>query len=99
MTLLVTVIAAIVSTLVWYFCEKRQEFRLGFLCLMYWGASLMWFVDALFEYAQLKAAYFMPAASDMLNDFFLGISAVVVGIVIWLVQLLVKDPKKIILRN
>ena len=96
MTLLVAVLAAIVSTLAWYTNEKREEMKLGFLSLMFWGASLMWFVDAVFEYADLKAAYFTPTASEMLNDFFLGISVVAFGMVIWIVRVLVSDPKDII---
>lgn len=95
MTLLVTVIAAVVSTIVWYTSEKSEELHLGFLCLMYWGASLMWLVDAFFEYAQLKAAYFMQAPIDMLNDFFLGVSVVTLGMIIWLLQLLLKNPKQL----
>lgn len=49
MTLLVTVFAAIISTILWYQKENRKELRLGTLSLMYWGASIMWFVDAIFE--------------------------------------------------
>lgn len=96
MTLLVAVLAAIVSTLAWYTNEKREEMKLGFLSLMFWGASLMWFVDAVFEYINLKAAYFTPNASEMLNDFFLGISVVAFGMVIWIVRVLVSDPKGVI---
>ena len=96
MTLLVAVLAAIVSTLAWYTNEKREEMKLGFLSLMFWGASLMWFVDAVFEYADLKAAYFTPTASEMLNDFSLGISVVAFGMVIWIVRVLVSDPKGVI---
>ena len=68
MTLLVTVFAAIISTILWYQKENRKELRLGTLSLMYWGASIMWFVDAIFEYAELHAAYFTPDPMDMLND-------------------------------
>ena len=93
MTLLISVFAAVISTVVWYFCEKRSEFRLGMLSLMYWGASLMWLVDAIFEYAELKAEYFTPAFEDMINDAFLGVSVVALGLVIWVVALLIKDPK------
>ena len=93
MTLLISVFAAVISTLVWYFCEKRSELRLGMLALMYWGASLMWLVDAIFEYAELKAEYFTPAFEDMINDAFLGVSVVALGLVIWVVALLIKDPK------
>jgi hypothetical protein len=53
----------------------------------------MWFIDALFEYAELKAEYFTPAFEDMINDFYLGLSVVALGLVVWLVILLIKDPK------
>ena len=60
---------------------------------MFWGASIMWLVDAIFEYAELKAAYFTPAPGDMLNDAFLGLSVVALGLTVWLIILLIKDPK------
>lgn len=96
MTLLITVFAAITSTLVWYKNGAKNDMKLGTLCLMYWGASLMWLVDAIFEYAELKAEYFTPAAADMLNDAYLGFSVVAFGLVIWLVILLLNDPKGVI---
>ena len=65
---------------------------IGTLALMYWGASIMWFVDAIFEYAELQAEFFTPAAKDMLNDAFLGVSVVALGLIIWLIILIVKDP-------
>ena len=49
--------------------------------------------DAIFEYAELGAEYFTPAPADMLNDAFLGLSVVALGFVIWLVRLLIADPK------
>ena len=49
MTLLITVFAAIICTLIWYKNLPNNELRLGFLSLMFWGASLMWSVDAVFE--------------------------------------------------
>lgn len=67
--------------------------RLGTLSLMYWGASLMWLGDAIFEYVELHEAFFTPEPIDMLNDFYLGLSVVALGLIIWLVILLVKDPK------
>lgn len=96
MTLLVTVFAAIISTVVWYKRAPDNEMKVGVLCWIFWGASLMWLVDAIFEYAELKAEYFNPAPADMLNDLFLGLSAVALGLVIWLVILLIKDPKGVI---
>jgi hypothetical protein len=67
--------------------------KLGILCWMYWGASIMWLVDAIFEYAELQAEFFAPAPADMLNDLYLGLSVVALGLIIWLVILLAKDPK------
>ncbi|MCR5755956.1 MAG: hypothetical protein K6G30_14240 [Acetatifactor sp.] len=96
MTLLTSVFAAIICTVIWYKNAPKNEMQVGILCLMYWGASLMWLVDAIFEYAELKAEYFSPAPVDMLNDFFLGLSVVALGLIIWLVVLLVKDPKGVV---
>ena len=56
----------------------------------------MWFVDAVFEYIELKDAFFTPEPAEMLNDAFLGLSVVALGLVIWLVIVLVKDPKGVV---
>ena len=96
MTLLTTVFAAIISTILWYKGAPKNEMKVGVLCWMYWGASLMWLVDAVFEYAELGAEFFTPAPADMLNDFYLGLSVVALGLIVWLVILLVKDPKGVV---
>ena len=93
MTLLITVFAAIICTIVWYQVASREEMKLGVLCLMFWGASIMWFVDAIFEYVELGAEYFNQAPQDMLNDAFLGLAVVALALVIWVVKLLISDPK------
>lgn len=99
MTLLTTVFAAIITTVIWYQKDSDNQMKVGTLSLMYWGAFLMWTADAIFEYAELKAEYFTPALADMVNDFFLGISVVAFGLVIWLVILLVKDPKGVVRKT
>ena len=93
MTLLTAVFAAVVTTVIWYKKAPNDDMKISVLCWMYWGASLMWLVDAIFEYAELREAYFTPEPADMLNDFFLGISVVALGLVVWVVVLLVKDPR------
>ena len=95
MTLLITVFAAVIATVKWY-TRKDDTMMLGILCFLYWGAAIMWTVDALFEYAELKAEYFTPAVEDMVNDTFLGLSVVALGLVIWLVRLLICDPRGVI---
>ena len=91
MTLLITVFAAVITSILWY--NSKVDRKLGVLALMYWGASLMWLVDAVAEYIELGAEFFEQAPADMLNDAYLGLSVVALGIVIWLVVLLVKDPE------
>ena len=92
MTLLITVFAAVITTVIWY-NRKAQNMKLGVLLSMFWGASLMWFVDAVFEYAELGSAYFTPVLEDMINDAFLGLSVVAFALVIWVLVLLISDPK------
>jgi len=96
MTLLVTVFAAVFSTVAWYKKAPNDDMKLSILCYLYWGASIMWFVDAIFEYAELKAAYFTPSLETMANDLYLGLSVVALGLVVWLVVLLIKDPKGVV---
>ena len=96
MTLLITVFAAVVATVIWYKSAPNDTLKVSTLCYMYWGASLMWLVDSIFEYKELGDEFFNPAVSDMINDAFLGLSAVAFGLVIWVVILIVKDPKGVI---
>ena len=96
MTLLTAVFAAIICTIIWYKNEEARNLKIGTLSLMFWGASLMWLIDAIFEYNKMGAEFFTPAAEDMLNDFYLGISVVALGLIIWLVILLVKDPRGVV---
>ena len=90
MTLLISMTAAIVSTVVWYFnYPKSKKACIGYLCFMYWGATIMWIGDAIIEYLDQGAEYFTA---------FLGFSAVVLGLLIWLVIVLVKDPNRVLSR-
>lgn len=98
MTLLVTILAAVISSAIWYNSEKAREMKVSVLCYLFWGASFMWMVDAIAEYSELRAAYFTPALEDMANDLFLGVSVIALALVIWTVVFLVKDPKGVV-RN
>lgn len=92
MTLLVTAFAAVITTAVWY-KKTNDDMLLGMLCWMFWGASVMWFVDAVFEYIELRAAFFTPSTEDVRNDLLLGFAVIVLALVIWVVALLIKDPR------
>ena len=93
MTLVITVIAALIATIIWYFSDNANKYKLGTLSLIYWGASLMWFIDFVFEYAELKADYFVQEIGDIISDSLLGICVVAIGLIAWLIVLLIKDPK------
>lgn len=96
MTLLITLFAAITVTIIWYRNGGKSDMYLGTLALIYWGASIMWFVDAVAEFMELRDEFFMPSAADMQNDAFLGLCVVALGLLIWLAIILVKDPKDVV---
>ena len=96
MTIQITLFAAVVATLVWYTKPALRDLKVGVLCWMFWGASLMWLVDAIAEYMEVGAEYFTPSAHDMLNDAFLGATVIALAMVIWLVVLLCKDPEGVV---
>jgi len=99
MTLLTTVFAAVISTVVWYANPKARELKSGILNWMFWGASLMWLGDAIFGYIEDGADYFVPSGAEMLNDLFLGLSVIALALIIWVVCLLISDPKGIVRRQ
>ena len=98
MTLLITVFAAVIATYKWY-TRKDDTMQLGILVFMFWGASLMWMGDAIFGYIEDGADFFAPAAAEMLNDAYLGFSVIALALVIWLVRLLITDPKGVIKKS
>ena len=96
MTLLITVFAAIICTVIWYRQAPDSSMQLGTLCLMFWGASIMWLVDAITEYSEIGAQFFVQDGADMLNDAYLGLSVVALGLIIWLVILIIRDPRGVV---
>ena len=93
MTLLITLFAAVFAPAAWYRNAPEHTMRLGCLCWMFWGASIMWLVDAVVEYLEVGAEIFSPAPLELLNDLFLGLAVVALALVIWIVALLIRDPK------
>lgn len=93
MTLLITFLVAVTVSLIWYFSENARQNNIGTLCCIYWGAGLMWLVDSVVEYLEMGAEFFVPDTASMINDGFLGLSAVVLGTIIWLGIIMIKNPK------
>ena len=96
MCLILTAIAAVISTAVWYASEKMREMKISVLCWLFWGAAIMWLVDLVFEYAEEGAKVFEPAFADVLNDSLLGLAVITLALVIWIGVLLVSDPKGVV---
>ena len=96
MCLILTALAAIVSTVVWYCSATAREVKVSVLCWLFWGAAIMWFVDLVFEYAEEGAAVFEPSVADVLNDSLLGLAVITLALVIWTVVFLVSDPKGVL---
>ena len=92
MTLAITALIAVAFTVAWY-VHRENDLCLALPCFMFWGASLMWLVDAVVEYLEEGVAIFEPAGEQLVNDAFLGICVAVLGLAIWGVALLVKDPR------
>lgn len=96
MTLAITVFAAVIVTAIWYKNALRDDMNLGILCWMFWGASAMWLVDSITEYLEEGTAIFNPTLEALLNDFFLGICVIAFAAIVWIVSLLIKDPKGVL---
>ena len=92
MWLLITALAALITTALWYATAPTDKYKLGFLSLIYWGATLMWLVDHVMAYAQQGGPFFEVTADATA----LGLSVLVLGLFVWLVRLLVSDPRRVL---
>ena len=92
MFLIFTAIAAIISTILWYVNLPQDKYRLGFLSLIYWGATFMWIVDHVIAYLQEGG----PVFDISVGASILGLLVVMSGLVVWLIALLIKDPKNVL---
>lgn len=94
MTLLISGFAAIIVLVIWYKGLPEDNMKISILCFLYTGATIMWFVDAIFEYVELQEEYFIFPLESVINDSILGLSVVLLGLIIWLVILFVSDPQQ-----
>lgn len=95
MTLVITLLAAAVATVIWYALGQKSSMKVGTLALMYWGASLMWMVDGIACLVEGEAFIEIADTAAMLDDAVLGL-VVVAGLVAWAIYLLIKDPKGVL---
>lgn len=89
MYLIITALAAIVVTIIWYINAPEDKYKLNILCFIFWGATLMWVVDHVMAYLTEGGEFFDLSLDATL----LGISVVLLGLLAWMIVLLIKDPK------
>jgi hypothetical protein len=91
MWLIITALAAIITTVIWYIKSPEDKYKLGLLSLFFWGATIMWVVDHIMAYMSEGGAFFEINWDATL----LGISVIAGALFVWLIVLLVSDPKKV----
>jgi len=94
MWLIMTALAAVITTAIWYVKAPEDKYKLGLLALFFWGATLMWFVDHLIAYLTERGEFFEINPDATL----LGLSVIILALVVWGIVLLVSDPKGVLKR-
>lgn len=87
MTLIITAIAALIASALWFANRTNDTMKFGVLALMYWGASLMWCVDGIACVLEGEPFVELVDKAAMLDDAKLGVLVVVVGLAAWAVAL------------
>ncbi len=84
MWLLLTAAAAIAATVGSRLGAPGDRYHLGFLALIYWGATLMWLVDHVIAYVEEGGPFFDLS----LQATWIGLSVLVLGLLMWVIRLL-----------
>ncbi len=92
MWFLLTALAAMIATALWYVNAPEDKYKLSVLCFIYWGAAIMWLVDHVIAYAD-EGGEFFEINADATG---LGFSVILFGLLVWLIVLLVSDPKQVL---
>lgn len=94
MWLIMTLLAAIITTVIWYSKAPEDKYKLGLLSLIFWGATLMWLVDHIMAYLTEGGEFF----EINLDATLLGVSVIILALLVWEIVLLVSDPKGVLKR-
>jgi hypothetical protein len=94
MWLIMTALAAVITTVIWYVKAPEDKYKLGLLSLIFWGATLMWVIDHVMAYLIEGGEFF----EINLDATLLGISVIIIGLLVWMIVLLVSDPKGVFKR-
>ncbi len=91
MWFIITALAAVITTAIWYAKAPNDKYKLGLLSMFFWGATLMWLVDHVLAYI-LEGGEFLEVNLDATM---LGLAVIVFALLLWVLILLASDPKGI----
>jgi hypothetical protein len=94
MWLILTALAAVITTIIWYIRSPNDKYKLGLLSLMFWGATIMWLVDHIMAYASEGGDFFEISTDATM----LGVAVIVLALMAWVIILMVSDPKGVFKR-
>ena len=92
MWLMMTSLAAIIATAIWYANTPEDKYKFGLLSLFFWGATLMWLVDHVIAYLT-EGGEFLEISLDAA---LLGFAIIILALLVWGIVLLVSYPKGIL---
>lgn len=95
MWLILTTGAATAASAVWYVNAPEDKYKVGLLSLALWGATVMWSVDHVMAYLT-DGGRFFEFGRDATA---LGVSTIVLALLVWLLVLLISDPKGVLRRT
>ena len=90
MCLIISAIAAEISTTLYLLSSRRKELKLNMLMYMFIGSTLMWLVDGFFCLAEGEP--FLDVSAD---DALLGLVIVVCAVAVWLAALAIGRAKAV----
>jgi len=91
MWLIIVSYLAVLSTILWYVNAENDKLLLKYLALISWGASIMIFIDHLYGYLTGNGEFLDVSIDSTI----LGFALTLFIMMIWMVILLVKDPKRV----
>jgi hypothetical protein len=92
MWLIMTALAAVITTAIWYVRAPDDKYKLGLLSLFFWGATLMWLVDHIMAYVT-EGGEFLEVNLDAT---LLGLAVIVLALFVWEMVLVISDPKGVL---
>ena len=90
MTLLITVLAAVIATIIRVLLPNSRKTGLGTLVLAYWAASAMWVVDGIASLLTGGSFIELQDAAVMADDALLGICVVALGAGVWALSYVIR---------